>query len=54
MDPLKEPKMIKFFKCANPSCGVEFMIHTDHEINEKICGICKQMRDADNYRRSPE
>lgn len=47
-----KPKLIKFFKCSNPNCGVEFMIHTDREINYTLCGECK--KDANNYKRSEE
>ena len=54
MDSLLEiPKKITtFFKCLN--CGVEFFIYAKKEMNEKLCGECKKLKDADNYKRSTE
>ena len=45
-------KIINFFKCLG--CGVEFFIYAEKEMNEKLCGECKKLKDADNYKRSAE
>lgn len=45
-----KPKKTKFFKCQ--VCGVEFFIYTEREINETLCGECKKIKDASNYKRS--
>jgi hypothetical protein len=43
-------KQIHFFKCTY--CGVEFMIYTEREISDKLCGECKKIKDSNNYKRS--
>jgi hypothetical protein len=47
---MNKQKITNFFKCEN--CGVEFFIYSEREIKDKLCGECKKIKDANNYKRS--